>query len=145
MDKNKKNNRVSKNVSTNALSLSLRNLADEVANDELMSSPSQDDGFSENVQKGNDKPESNKQRNNADGIFDKVLFDKLEKIKEDKKNSLFTNIRIRKEFRNYLNQICFLEQFQDYTMGDVMEAVFNTYMESHLEALKKQSLLRKSI
>ena len=75
----------------------------------------------------------------------KFLFKNLEKVKECKENSLFTNIRIRKEFRNYLNQIRFLEQFQDYAMGDILEAVVNTYMEPHIDTLKKQSLLRKSL
>lgn len=136
---NKNKTKGTKGASTNSLSFSLRDLVEEVNQKE--------ESFSENVSSDNDKVGSRPAKKGADIINDEVLFQKLEKINQEKKkgNALFTNIRIRKEFRNYLNQICFLEQFQDYTMGDIMEAVFNTYMEAYIESLKKQSLLRKSV
>ena len=141
MDTKKNKPGSKKTISTNSMSLSLTNLAEEIAAEEK----NKKESFSENPVIDNDKEDakSNKKASTVD--FDELLFKNLEKVKECKENSLFTNIRIRKEFRNYLNQIRFLEQFQDYTMGDILEAVVNTYMEPHIDTLKKQSLLRKSL
>ena len=73
------------------------------------------------------------------------VYKALNKLVEQREKSKYTNLRIRSEFRTLLMQIKLLQGFDDYNLGEIMEAFFNAFIDEHKNLIGKHTVVKKTI
>ena len=144
MSDNQKRNKVGKTKPINSVSLSLKELAGFAADQETTVSGTFSEKATSDDDKVNNLGDENYNFESGEDNGD-YIRNALNKIVAHRKSSRTTTLRVRRDFHNLLTQTKVLHGFEDYNLGEIVEAFFNAYINEHKEYLKKTTALKRTI